>query len=218
MFKSFFLSIVFLAIIFSGVILSQESHSFQVNGGIISPVNSSKGLVGLIQFNYSLNPQFIFYLYSGYSTWDQYVVNFKENGTAIQKRFDFSSYSSDDHKLIPVYFGSRINVHTDKLFTLYLNFELGYSYLTYQSYKNLKSVNPETGEILGYYVDQSTRKEMRENLFGVGIGAGLSHPITSNSSAIISAKLNSFLNSNNYGLLSARGTYLMVLAGFNFSI
>jgi len=218
MFKSFFLSIIVFAFILSDVILPQKSNSFQVTGGIITPINSSKGIAGLIQYNYSLNEKFAIYFYSGYSVWDKYRINIRVGGSQTQKSLEIQSYSSSDHKLIPLYLGTRINLHTNKLFTSYLNFELGYSHLTYKSYTNMKLVDPTTGEIVGYSVAQSPQKDERENLFGVGVGIGLSRQITNNSSLLLATKLNSFLNPNKYGLLSAKGTYLMVLAGIDFSI
>ncbi|MHB8906249.1 MAG: hypothetical protein ACYC6D_09010 [Melioribacteraceae bacterium] len=69
-----------------------------------------------------------------------------------------------------------------------------------------------------YYVDQSTRKENREDLFGLGIGAGISHSLTENLNLVLLFKLNSYINSNYSGIFSSRGTYTMFLAGFNFSI
>lgn len=218
MFKSFFFSITVLALIFTDVILSQKSNSFQVTGGMITPINSSKGLVGLIQYNYSLNEKYVIYIYSGYSVWDKYRINIRVDGSQTQKSLEVQSYSSSDHKLIPLYLGTKINIHTNKLFTSYLNFEAGYSLLTYKSYTNTKLLDPTTGEIVGYSVSQSPQKEEQEELFGIGVGIGLSRQITNNSSLLLATNLNSFLNPDKYGLLSAKGTYLMVLAGFNFYI
>lgn len=218
MFRSFFFSITVLALIFTDMMLSQKSNSFQVTGGMITPINSSKGLVGLIQYNCSLNEKYVIYLYSGYSVWDKYRINIRVDGSQTQKSLEIQSYSSSDHKLIPLYIGTRINLHTNKLFTSYLNFEVGYSHLTYKSYTNTKLLDPTTGEIVGYSVSQSPQKEEQEKLFGVGVGIGLSRQITNNSSLLLVTKLNSFLNPDKYGLLSAKGTYFMVLAGFNFYI
>ncbi|MHB8930670.1 MAG: hypothetical protein ACYC4T_03250 [Melioribacteraceae bacterium] len=218
MLRTFIASLFFLTIILTKVTSAQETNSIQINGGIISPMHSSNGYTGLIQFNYSLTPEFSFYLYSGYSLWDQHKVVYLENYSSVQKQTIFNSYKADDHVLIPVYFGSRINLHTNKLFTSYLTAELGYSYIRYSSYQNLRSVNPATGEVLKYYVDQSTRKENREDLFGLGIGAGISHSLTENLNLVLLFKLNSYINSNYSGIFSSRGTYTMFLAGFNFSI
>ena len=218
MFKSFFLSLIIISIIFSKIILAQDSNSIQVNGGIIMPMSSSKGLTTSFQFNYSFNPQIQFYIYSGYSSWDKFKVVFHQEFSEVQKKQYFNSYSADEHILIPLYLGSRINLHTNKLFTSFLNVEIGYSYLSYNSYEQWKSINPETGEVLSYHPNTLTKKVNKENLFGFGVGAGISHPMTNNLDLILSFRLNSYINSNYYGLFSTRGTYTMFLAGFNFNI
>ena len=120
--------------------------------------------------------------------------------------------------MIPVYFWSFINLHTNKIFTAYINLEAGYSYLSYNSYENWKSVNPYTGRVIGYYVDRGTKEEITENLYGVGIGAGISHPMRENLNLEFPFKLNSYLNSSYYDFFSPKGTYMMFLVGINFKI
>ena len=95
---------------------------------------------------------------------------------------------------------------------------MGYSYLSYNSYEQWKSINPETGEIIGYYADEKTKKVNRENLFGVGIGAGMCRSISRNVELLFAFKLNSFMNEHYYGLFSNRGTYTTFSAGFNFNL
>jgi len=218
--KSFFLLIVYSSIFLCEVVLAQDSHSIQINGGIISPRSSSNGLVGSIQYNYSFNTSLIFYAYMGYSAWDRNKVvlhNIKEVYTNKSQHY-FYSYSEDEHYLIPVYIGTSIDLHTNKLFTSFLEFEIGYSYLSYISYENVIVTDPESGEVLSYYADGSTGENVQENLFGVGIGAGLSHPISSGINLLLTFKLNSYVNENYYGLFSKRGTYTTFLAGFNFNL
>lgn len=216
--KSFFSLLISFIIVLQSIIFAQDSNSIQINGGIVMPMSSSKGLTGIIQFNYPLTSTINLYLYTGYSTWDQYKVTFIEDYSVIQRETIFQSYSADDHKLIPFYIGSRINLHTNKLFTSFISCEIGYSYLSYNSYKNWKSINPETGEVQGYYTDGSTRTKIRENLFGIGIGVGLARPLSENLSLVLSYKLNSNINSSYNGLFSTRGTYSQFLVGFGFKI
>lgn len=216
--KSFFSLLISIVILSQSIIIAQDSNTIQINGGIVMPMSSSKGLTAIIQFNYSLTSAIKLYLYTGYLTWDQYKVTFIEDYSVIQKETRFQSYSADDHKLIPFYIGSRINLHTNKLFTSFISCEIGYSYLSYYSYKNWKSVNPESGEVQGYYTDGSTRSKISENLFGIGIGVGLSHPLSENLNLVLSYKLNSHINSSYNGLFSTRGTYSQFLAGFGFKI
>jgi len=218
MYKSFFLSLISILIFLFTNISAQDNNSVQINGGIIYPMSSSNGLTGIIQYNYSINKQIYLYIYSGYSSWDRFNITFLEDHSEVQKQTKFISYSADQHKLIPVYIGSRINFHTNKLFTSFVNLEIGYSYLSYNSYTNRKSVDPETGEVLSYYVDGSTKEEITENLIGVGIGAGISHPVTENLNLILTFKLNSYLNSEYYGFFRAKGTYTMFLAGFSYDL
>ncbi|VAX29037.1 hypothetical protein MNBD_IGNAVI01-3040 [hydrothermal vent metagenome] len=218
MYKPIISSLIFTSLILFNVISAQESNSIQINGGLIFPKSSSKGLTGLVQFNYPLNEQIYLYAYSGYSSWDKYYVVFREDYSEIQKKQLFKTYSADDHTLIPVYIGSTINLNTNDFFTFYVTVEAGYAYLHYNSYDNWKSVDPETGEVLGYFVDGASRKEITENLFGIGVGAGISHPMGDNLNLIFSFKLNSYLNSSYYGFLSTQGTYTMFLAGISFNI
>jgi hypothetical protein len=218
MFKYFFTSLV-LSLILSGYSSAQSDHSIQLNAGLIKPMSSSEGLTVLVQYNLSLNQTFDFYTYTGYSAWDKYKITFLEEGpvTGNDQRF-FDSYSSDDHILIPVYFGGRVNFYSNDLFHSFLNLEFGYSYLSYNSYNQIEKKNPETGKTEGYYPDLTTRKANRENLFGLGIGAGLSHPVSKNVSLVFSFKLNTYLNSEYNGLFSTRGTYTMFLGGFSYRI
>ena len=219
MFKSSLLLILSVLIV-SEVSLPQSPNSVQINGGIISPMSSSKGLTGTIQYNYLLNPIIKFYAYTGYSAWDKHKIKFPDNRMFYSgygpKYFD--SYSADDHILIPFYLGTKINFSTTKFFTSYVNFEIGYSYLSYNSYEQQKVMEPVTEEVIGYHPDESTKKENQESLFGVGIGAGLSYPISESLDLLLSFKLNSYVNENYYGLFSARGTYTTFTAGFNFNL
>ena len=115
--KSLFASFVIISIIISSSIYAQDSNSIQFNGGIVMPMSSSKGFNTSIQFNYNYSQNVQFYIYSGYSSWDKYNVNFTEDWSTIQKQTLFKSYTADNHILIPVYIGSRINFHTNKFFT-----------------------------------------------------------------------------------------------------
>jgi len=218
MLKSLISLIISILVLFHCDISAQELNFIQINGGIIMPMSSSKGLSGIIQFNHPLSSRIQLYLYTGFSSWDKYKVSYLEDHTAIQQETIFRSYSADNHRLIPLYFGSDFKITTNKLFTFSFMFECGYSYLSYNSYKNRKSINPETGEVQGYYIDASSRKSVSENLFGVAIGIGLTRPLSENLKMILSYKLNSNVNSNYQGLFETRGTYFQFLAGFCFGV
>lgn len=218
MFQSFFSTFITFLFILSSLNFAQHSNSIQINAGIIMPMNSSKGLTGLVQYNYHLSSDVNLFVYTGYSVWDQFRVTFLEDYSEVQKQIKFQSYSADDHKMIPFYIGGRMNLHSNKVFTSFISLEIGYSYLTYNSYQNQKIINPETGEVLGYNIDTFSKKEIKENLFGIGIGAGLLHPISEKLNLVFSYKLNSYTSSSYKGLFSTRGTYSQFLAGFGFVI
>ncbi len=215
--KMFYILIVFISFSFTHI-FAQNASSIEVQGGIVAPMNSSKGLSGSLQYNYSFNNNISFYASGGYSSWDKHNIVFHEDLSDVQKKNYFKTYSSDDHRMIPVYIGSRINFHTTKFFSTFVNFEIGYTHLSYNSYKHWKAVDPNTGAVLGYYPDLTSKNEHQENLFGLGIGAGLSHPMSEKINLILAFKLNTYTNSGYYGIFSARGTYTTFQAGFNFVI
>lgn len=219
MFRYFLTSLV-LSLILTGNSSPQSDHSIQLNAGLIKPMSSSNGLTGMIQYNYAINRIFDFYAYAGYSSWDKYKVRIRLDRTVYnQPEPNFTTaYPYDDHILIPVYIGGRVNFYTNELFSSFLNIELGYSYLSYNSMDLIAVRNPETGDIEKYQADIYSTKIIKENLFGFGIGAGISHPISDQLSLVFSFKLNSYLNSNYNGLFSTRGTYTMFLGGFNYRI
>jgi len=216
--KSFFIAVITILCVFTKVSFSQNSNSMEISGGLFMPMNSSKGFNTSVQYNYNYSENIQFYVYSGYSSWDKFNVAFMEDLSIIQKQALFKTYNSDEHILIPVYIGSRINIHTNKFFTSFATFEIGYSYLSYNNYEIKQDINPTTGAVLSYNPDLSTKKEVKENLFGVGAGIGLYHPITENINVILAFKLNVQLNSKYYNVLNSKGIYTSVNLGFNFSI
>jgi len=215
MFKSFFVSSIFIILIVSNIALAQSNNSIQFNGGLIIPRSSSNGLSTSIQYNYSINSNIQFYIYSGYSNWDKYYAHFLWESSSLH---NFSTYIADKHILIPLYIGSRINIHTNKLFTFFTTIEAGYSYLSYNAYGFIKEVDPGTGVVLDYKTDLNTKEKRNENLFGVGAGIGLSHPISNNMNVILAFKLNSQINSSYYSFFSSQGTYTAFNLGFNFKL
>lgn len=216
--KSFFVALIFVLIIFSNIILAQSNNSIQINGGLLIPMSASKGLSTSIQYNYSFNSNIQFYIYTGYSNWDKFNASFLEQSSSLQQQTHFSTYIADKHILIPLYIGSRINIQTNKLFTFFTTIEAGYSYLSYNAYEFTKDIDPVTGVVLAYNTDLNTKEKRNENLFGVGAGVGLSHPINSNMNVILSFKLNSQINSSYYSFFSNQGTYTAFNLGFNINI
>ena len=207
------------AVIFiSAVNIYSQDFSVQGSGGVIIPMSSSKGLSANAQFNYLYSNNIVFYIGSGYSAWDKYNATFKEELSVVQTREYFTTWLADDHVLIPVNAGCRVNLHTNKIFTSFISVETGYSYLKYYSYQTRKEINPNTGEVTGYFPDSRTKKQESENLFSIGIGAGISHPVTKKVNLILAFKINSCINSHYHGFFSSRGTHTMFQLGVDYSI
>ncbi|MCU7493853.1 MAG: outer membrane beta-barrel protein [Ignavibacteria bacterium] len=199
-------------------VYAQNTHSLQLNGGMVFPMNSSKGAGAALQYNYSLSPAIQLYAYSGISYWDENHEIHEMDRKDIQNNQFKTSYSADEHVLIPLYFGSQIALHSDRLFTTFANIELGYSHLSYNAYENLMVTDEKTGEVLEFYADQKTKRKVNENLFGIGAGVGLSHEITNGIKLQLSYKLNTFINSNYNGFFTSRGTYNTLVLGVNCGI
>lgn len=217
MYKKLIFSSVFSLCMLFTITFAQELPSLRVNGGMIYPKGCSTGLSGMLQFNYPLNSRISLYLYTGSSIWDKQKSMYLKDFATNNNENILYSYSADDHSLVPVYFGTSFNMHTNSFCTAFLNVELGYSYLSYNNYDYRIYKDPETGEVLEFYADQTTRKRIGKNLMGFGIGAGISHPMTDNTDLTLSFKLNNVLNVKNW-LFCYEGTYTMLLAGINLKI
>ncbi|HVO75815.1 MAG TPA: hypothetical protein VMT35_17440, partial [Ignavibacteriaceae bacterium] len=76
----------------------------------------------------------------------------------------------------------------------------------------------DSGGILAYNADQSSGSKITENLFGAGIGAGLTRELVNNMDIVLSFKLNSHLNSDYYNFLSREATYTSFNLGLMFNI
>lgn len=201
---------------------SQERLSVQFNGGLIAPVNSSTGYSGTFQLNYPIKASTRLYLYSGYSYWDKYYVNLRKESYRNSEKQNLKSHEGINHRLIPVNLGISGDVHRNSLFTSFINFELGYSYLRFTSYSNWIAVKEEDvfedSIVVAYYPDESTKRNNKEHFFGIGLGGGISREITENIQLVLSFKLNTLINSSTNGVLSAKGTYFNALAGINFTL
>jgi len=223
MFKLRIMSMLFIIAFSLNNIFAQDYHSIQLDGGIIFPSRSSKGGSTFIKYNYSLNQTFNFYIYTGYSFWDKFNVRADEiipgqREPRKQRNHNLHSYSSDNHVLIPLYVGTKINLYNYNLFTAFLDFEIGYSYFNYNSYENIKIIDETTGELLSYDVDKSSKTEEKDNLIGTGIGAGITYPLTGTLDIILSYRINSNIKSGEFGLLSAEGTYSTLYTGLNLKL
>lgn len=201
------LIIVFL---FSQVLFSQNSSSLQINGGFISKRMSSLGLTSSVQYNHNIDNGLELYGYLGYAAWDLYNITIEYN------RIYYKYPAEDSHDLVSVFTGVRKYFKQTSWFEPFLEIEVGYLYLTYNSYKYFRASN--TGNQVGFYPDYGSLKTNFEHLFGVGLGAGIIHPMSGGLSIVFTYKLNTYINNNYNGLFSRRGTYSLVNVGFNYKI
>lgn len=199
-----------IAFIFSQTLFSQNNSSIQINGGFISKRMSSLGLNASLQYNYKTSENFELYGYAGYSGWDLYKI-------VIRQELKFYNCPvEDNHDLYSVFGGARIYFGKTNWFTAFAEAEMGYVYLTYNSYKFFSVSNQENQ--IAFYPDYGTKTYNRENLYGFGLGVGLIHPMSGGISLIFNYKLNTYINNNYNGLFSKRGTYSIINVGFNYQI
>ncbi len=212
-----------LFVILTNPIFSQNNNSIELSGGVIFPMSSSDGFTGNFQFNYAITEDFYLYLSTGYSEWNNFRISIdyryseNENTFYQQKRF-ISSVSADNHINIPFYLGTKLNFRTNKLFTSFMNFELGYSYFSFNSYNKWDPVYSNSGEVINYIPDEITKIKNKEHLFGIAIGLGASIPMTKDLNLIINYKVNTNTNFNNIALLNMRGIRSTLIGGVNLII
>ncbi|NMB81841.1 MAG: hypothetical protein GYA14_08485 [Ignavibacteria bacterium] len=203
------LSFLFVFIL-AEVLFAQNSSSIQINGGFISKRMSSLGLNSSVQYNHGISENFELYGYVGYAAWDYYEI-------AIQHELRFyKSVVEDDHNLYSAFGGARTYFGKTDWFTAFVEAEIGYLYLSYNNYKIFRGTL--SSNQIAFYPDYGTKKYIKENLFGIGLGAGIIHPMSGGISLVFYYKLNTYINSKYNGLFSKRGTYSLFNVGFNYKI
>lgn len=213
--RKYFLAL--FAITFS-VLSAQNTQSLQVNFGLLYPRSSSNGFTTHFEYNFQVNSDLTLYAYTGYSKWDKYNVIFETEITEKQRQPFHKIYLADDHVLIPFFIGGKYFINRGKVLSSFVSLETGYSYLKFNEYGYTVKKDPDTGEILEYYTNLSSRKRTVKNIFGVGFGFGFVFPLLNQVDFIAQYKVNSSFNSGEYGLLSARGTYSSLLMGINLKL
>jgi hypothetical protein len=197
---------------------AQSPPSIQVNGGIIAPRSSSSGLTAVMQYNNPVNIDIQLFFSIGFASWDKYKIKLIEEYSNTPSEKIFNSYNADDHEIIPVYVGSKITLRKLKELVSFFTAEIGYSHLSYNKYDNYKITNYETGEVVGYAVDNISRKKISENLIGIGLGIELLHPMSKNLNLQFIFKVNTYLNSDYYKFYSQRATYFNYLFGVSYNL
>ena len=183
------ISVLFTLIVLSSNILSQPLDKIKISGGLIIPSSAIKGFTANIEYEHQLNTKFRFYLYSGIYSWDKNQVSFQDNGKY------FSGYSEDEHRLYPLYIGSRLTISSIRTFTVFANLELGYNFITYNIYQNVFVKDENNKYVISFYTDKSKHEKINESIFGFGVGLGVTQTINENISFMVETKRNTLLKS-----------------------
>lgn len=206
--------------IFSGLsIYPQYNYSVEANVGVISPINSSSGLLTSAQLNYSLNDDLQIFINASYGSWDKYNIyyNYEYYTSENPDTGPFKTFSADDHSLVSINLGSRFKLHESEIINLLFDTQIGLSFFSYNQYNLNKVVNPETGQI-DFVPDLSSPMKVNETLLSFGIGPVFERRINSSFSLYLSAKINAMINAGDTDFISKRGTYFLVSVGFTHII
>lgn len=176
-----------LLMILTNNLFSQFINSVQLNGGLIMPTSGKSGPLVGFKVNHELNETWSFYLSSGYSYWDRNSV------TALESSFKITSYSEDAHSMIPIYVGTKMIISTIKTFQIFVNLEIGYNYLSYNTYQNISVIDEKTKKVTSFYADVSTKKGVSESFLGAGFGLGFIQKISDGFSFSVDYKRNSIV-------------------------
>lgn len=197
--KNAFALVMFLAFTISS--FGQSENSIHLNGGLIIPLSGHVGPAAGLEYSRSLSDVFELYFSGGYYKWNR-------NEIAIYGfEKSLTTYSEDNHNLYSVYSGTRINLSTIKTFKIFATAEFGYNHLSYNSYQNTGTTDETTGRITEIHVDENSKKELDEDLLGLGFGLGFSHRLSEKFSFLVEYKRNlmtsNFENFRNFFILNA---------------
>ncbi|HEX9252057.1 MAG TPA: hypothetical protein VF870_07430 [Ignavibacteriaceae bacterium] len=214
-------SIKYLVIVFvfsAALVYPQSKYKVEGSLGIISPFNSSSGLTGSLQINHSLNENLQLFLNGMYGQWDKYNIYYIPEFSSSEYQYNgpYKTYSADNHSLFSVNLGARFFLHENKIINLLFDAQIGLSMLSYNEY-DLNEFEYPTGQIV-LVPDLNSAVEVNETLFALGFGPVFERKINPSLSLYLSAKINTMLNAGDTELLSKRGTYFLVSAGFTHAI
>ena len=212
-------SIILSLIVFTALhlqLFAQGVNTIQFNGGLMSANDSDNGIIGTVQFNRSFNNNFTLYAYSGILYWNNNNVGYYK-GDAYKINGPFSNightYSEDSHKLIPFYAGIKYFFNNSSVFRPFVNIEVGFSYLTYNSY-DLIQINNTDGTVA---LEPSNKAEKIDTFFGAGMGIGACHDIGDKLELLLEYRFNMLKNSE-YEWLSSARTLRSFQFGFAYKI
>ena len=207
---------VSLILLLSSNISAQNKSAIQLSGGLLLPQSSSNGVNVSLQYNYYLNDDFLFYVNTGYLSWDRFYVHFNQEWSVKQKETRFRTYTSDTHTMIPINIGGRLEVRANELFNTFVSFEAGYSYLSYNSYNVYKEYDSSEEVVTTFKTDRSSQKEIEENLISIGAGLGIYRRVSENLELLLQYRLYSHLNSEHYDAFSSHAIFSSVNFGVNY--
>ena len=213
------LFLIAFVILFNTFTSAQSKYSLEGSLGIISPINSSAGLLASGQLNYSLNDALQLFCNASYGSWDKYNIfyNYEYYTSENPDTGPFKTFSADDHSLTSINLGSRFKLHENKIINLLIDTQIGLSFLSFNKYKLNQIENQETGQI-DLVPDVSSPLKINETLLSFGVGPVFERKINSSFSLYLSAKLNTMINAGDTDFISKRGTYFLVAAGFTHAI
>jgi hypothetical protein len=198
---------------------AQNKYSIEGSLGVISPINSSAGLLVSGQLNYSVSEAVQLFSNAFYGSWDKYNVyyHYEYYTSEHPDTGPFKTFAADNHSLISINLGSRFILHENKIVNLLFDTQIGLSFLSFNKYRLNQVVNQETSQI-DFVPDVSSPLKINETLLSFGVGPVFERKINSLFSLYISAKLNSMLNAGDNDFISKRGIYFLVSAGFTHMI
>ena len=208
--RIFFAVITSLLFVFN--LYSQNRISLEFTGGVISPIHSTNdGLLGTVQINYYSYRDNYLYANFSYSGWDKNKIGINDpNGLR------YNLYSEENHSLFSIFIGDRYIFNRNKIFSAFVELELGYQNLNYTSVFPTRFINPDG--TIEYLYDYGKKEIINENLVGLGLGLGIQHEITNNCDILLSIKLNSNMNNSYNGFFSSQDTYFTYSGGFLFNL
>lgn len=198
---------------------AQSKYSIEGSLGVISPINSSTGLLVSGQLNYSLTNAVQLFSNALYGSWDKYNVyyHYEYYTSEHPDTGPFKTFTADDHSLVSINLGSRFLLHENKIVNLLFDTQIGLSFFSFNKYRLNQVVNQETGQI-DFVPDVNSPLKINETLLSFGVGPVFERKINSVFSLYLSAKLNTMINAGDTDFISKRGTYFIVSAGFTHMI
>jgi len=204
--------IIYLSVILFTATISfaQNNYSIEFNYGLISPLTRTNGLQGAGKINYQLDKNIRIYATIGYGIWGAEKIHYKTSSSGFN-----TLVSSENHKLIPVHFGTHLLLKESNFLDLFATAEIGFSFFSYLKHNHNSFIDPNTKEIV-YYPSDKPNKEVSDFLLGIGIGLGGSHKISKNTELHLQLKINTNYTTKTKNPFDTNVTYTSLIMGFNY--